>query len=405
MQHCLVSTPYLGLIGGLGLGIPHPCPHPPATGSPTRFQVFSVFDILCPSPADNNPESYSQLCPHPRELLGCCTKPTLRTLPSPISPLTSPPPDAEHNKMLSILSALRFAEEEPRILLRGARHMDEVDPISPIWLFLGVVSVAAAYKLYTWLQSGRPSLQNADEVIARLSSADREKIKAGEISSIEAPCFAQINASRTVLDAALRQLQNTATAAKVIAALRSEKYDRENPHHESLLTRLWKALKPGVTLSKRISDDWEELGFQGKDPATDFRGNGVLGLANLVYFAENHGAFARKMMSEGGFTEERSQTMQWYMLAVTGINLTSPIAAMVASGEVDRFLKGDVPATVQPDDVLGHPSIILHSQLYSTLMMQFHNLWMKQKPAIAHFETFVKNEVLPTLPAASITRA
>jgi hypothetical protein len=35
-------------------------------------------------------------------------------------------------------------------------------------------------------------------------------------------------------------------------------------------------------LDERISDHWAELGFQGKDPATDFRGMGVLGLDQLL---------------------------------------------------------------------------------------------------------------------------
>ena len=35
-------------------------------------------------------------------------------------------------------------------------------------------------------------------------------------------------------------------------------------------------------LDSRISGQWGELGFQGNDPATDFRGMGVLGLDQLL---------------------------------------------------------------------------------------------------------------------------
>ena len=31
-----------------------------------------------------------------------------------------------------------------------------------------------------------------------------------------------------------------------------------------------------------------EIGFQGRDPATDFRGLGVLSLSNLVYYSREH---------------------------------------------------------------------------------------------------------------------
>jgi hypothetical protein len=42
--------------------------------------------------------------------------------------------------------------------------------------------------------------------------------------------------------------------------------------HEELLSTLWSLLKPEELLSARISCDWERIGFQGKDPSTDFRG-------------------------------------------------------------------------------------------------------------------------------------
>lgn len=51
------------------------------------------------------------------------------------------------------------------------------------------------------------------------------------------------------------------------------------------IAQLWKLLRPGVILQGRITSQWGEIGFQGDDPATDFRGNGLLGLANLVRVA------------------------------------------------------------------------------------------------------------------------
>lgn len=38
----------------------------------------------------------------------------------------------------------------------------------------------------------------------------------------------------------------------------------------------------------RVSPKWKRLGFQQQDPATDFRGGGVLGLKCLLYYAEKH---------------------------------------------------------------------------------------------------------------------
>lgn len=39
-----------------------------------------------------------------------------------------------------------------------------------------------------------------------------------------------------------------------------------------MLEALWAALKPGVSRQGgRVTSEWGEIGFQGKDPATDFR--------------------------------------------------------------------------------------------------------------------------------------
>ena len=48
------------------------------------------------------------------------------------------------------------------------------------------------------------------------------------------------------------------------------------------MVQLWNNLQPKVALKERISEQWTLIGFQGTDPATDFRGMGLLGLLNLV---------------------------------------------------------------------------------------------------------------------------
>ena len=48
--------------------------------------------------------------------------------------------------------------------------------------------------------------------------------------------------------------------------------------HEEKLMKLWSNLLPDRKLSERKTMEWVDIGFQGKDPATDFRGAGMLGL-------------------------------------------------------------------------------------------------------------------------------
>jgi len=48
------------------------------------------------------------------------------------------------------------------------------------------------------------------------------------------------------------------------------------------LVQLWNTLHPDIVLTQRVSPQWTLIGFQGNDPATDFRGMGLLGLLNLL---------------------------------------------------------------------------------------------------------------------------
>lgn len=99
-----------------------------------------------------------------------------------------------------------------------------------------------------------------------------------------------------------------------VHALKSTAYDCANEGHEQLLRRLWQCGFPGVELTQRVTADWIRIGFQGPDPATDFRGMGVLGLQNLVYFGEHYpDVFARLV------TAQRKRD---YPLACAGINVT-----------------------------------------------------------------------------------
>ncbi len=50
-----------------------------------------------------------------------------------------------------------------------------------------------------------------------------------------------------------------------------------------LFFQLWNTLRPETKLESRISHQWTEIGFQGDDPMTDFRGMGLLSLQNLMY--------------------------------------------------------------------------------------------------------------------------
>ena len=48
--------------------------------------------------------------------------------------------------------------------------------------------------------------------------------------------------------------------------------------NEKDLKFIWRLLKGNEPYQRMNFKGWESVGFQGKDPATDFRGGGVFGL-------------------------------------------------------------------------------------------------------------------------------
>lgn len=79
--------------------------------------------------------------------------------------------------------------------------------------------------------------------------------------------------------------------------VRTIAYDAENEVHQMLLRKLWSLLQPDIELKSLISKQWADIGFQGTDPSTDFRGMGLLSLENLVFFATVYTDHARNILS------------------------------------------------------------------------------------------------------------
>nr|CAD7567531.1 unnamed protein product [Timema californicum] len=101
-----------------------------------------------------------------------------------------------------------------------------------------------------------------------------------------------------------------------VERLRTIQYDADDSSHEDKLLKLWGLLMPDVHLKSRVTKQWQEIGFQGDDPKTDFRGMGILGLENLIYFAEEYPGPASHVLSHSHHPQ------YGYAFAIVGINLT-----------------------------------------------------------------------------------
>jgi len=95
-------------------------------------------------------------------------------------------------------------------------------------------------------------------------------------------------------------------------------FDISCKEHQDALRHLWKLGYPSEPLSGLKSPQWKEMGWQGNDPSTDFRGAGYLALENLINFAETHPAVFKDLMKK-----VNGQRSEWeYPFCVAGVNLT-----------------------------------------------------------------------------------
>jgi hypothetical protein len=65
-----------------------------------------------------------------------------------------------------------------------------------------------------------------------------------------------------------------------------------------------------------LNAKWEQIGFQGKNPRTDFRGGGHLGLLCLLYSVDNYPEEFHKLVAV-----TRDEEVMW-LTAISSINLT-----------------------------------------------------------------------------------
>ncbi|GAA0138346.1 scaffold/adaptor protein [Lithospermum erythrorhizon] len=102
-------------------------------------------------------------------------------------------------------------------------------------------------------------------------------------------------------------------------------YDSSNPKHQEALRSLWYAAFPGEVLFGLISEQWKEMGWQGKDPSTDFRGGGFISLENLLYFAGNFPKSFQHLLRK----QEGDRALWEYPFAVAGVNITFMLIQML----------------------------------------------------------------------------
>uniref|UniRef100_A0A6N2MR05 ELMO domain-containing protein n=1 Tax=Salix viminalis TaxID=40686 RepID=A0A6N2MR05_SALVM len=102
-------------------------------------------------------------------------------------------------------------------------------------------------------------------------------------------------------------------------------FDASRPDHQDALRALWSATYPDQELHGLISDQWKEMGWQGRDPSTDFRGAGFISLENLLFFAKTFTTSFQHLLKK----QEGKRSAWEYPFAVAGVNVTFMIMQML----------------------------------------------------------------------------
>ncbi|XP_073307561.1 uncharacterized protein [Primulina huaijiensis] len=114
-------------------------------------------------------------------------------------------------------------------------------------------------------------------------------------------------------------------------------FDETRIDHQEALQALWDISFPNVKLKGLISEQWKDMGWQGTNPSTDFRGCGFLSLENLLFFARTYPVpFRRLLLKKGG------KRAKWeYPFAVAGVNVSFMLIQMLdINSEKPKCLPG-----------------------------------------------------------------
>ncbi|KAG4158992.1 hypothetical protein ERO13_D02G150200v2 [Gossypium hirsutum] len=160
-------------------------------------------------------------------------------------------------------------------------------------------------------------------------------------------------------------------------------FDGSRPDHQEALRALWSATYAGKELHGLISDQWKEMGWQGRDPSTDFRGAGFISLENLLFFAKTFStSFQCLLKKQGG-----NRSTWEYPFAVAGVNITFMIMQML-----------DLDASVKPRTFIRSVFLQMLSEnewafdlLYCVAFVVMDKQWLEKNATYMEFNEVLKS--------------
>ena len=112
------------------------------------------------------------------------------------------------------------------------------------------------------------------------------------------------------------------------------------------------------------------IGFQGEDPATDFRGSGILGLLNLHSFVNNFKAEAKEVY------ENSLQIDSQYFFASAGLYISLKICEWIKVFILIN--QNGLFDSIFYDHNCNEDTLAMVNKLYASIFKDFDIFWMNQ---------------------------
>lgn len=196
----------------------------------------------------------------------------------------------------------------------------------------------------------------------------------GKVAELILPSWLPFGGGGKKLTDAQRQRLGDLTARLAV------KYDQDA--HGAQLERLWGLAFPDLPFVEGKTKQWQEMGWQGDHPSSDFRGGGFAALQNLIYFAETKPlAFQRLCFKLQG---KRSD---WeYPFGAAGVNITFSLPKILG-------LKGDA----SPSTAAGRGFLALldsceqaFEELFCLTFEVLDRVWLEEKADYMQFPVMMK---------------
>ncbi|GJQ15024.1 hypothetical protein GpartN1_g6815.t1 [Galdieria partita] len=160
----------------------------------------------------------------------------------------------------------------------------------------------------------------------------------------------------------IQMVANWLILVQHIRRLKETKFSKDNEEHKATLKEFWDIVTEN---QEHLWKDWKDVGFQGNDPSTDFRGAGWLSALQLLYFAKQHFSLCRRILYNC------NTIVPNYPFACTGIYCTEALTNLLEQG----ILLPLVEWQSDQDDSLK----IFHEE-YVRLFLLFHHNWRTGNP-------------------------